>query len=142
MTDSTLTISILPDILAICRLDKDAGIPDWAVASPFFSLTRSAEDLSVVCPQIQVPEGIQRDGGWRCLKVEGPLDLSATGVLASLTRPLAQEGISVFAISTYDTDYLLIKQKDLEKAVMVLAENGHQIKFPPQSTRRSQRIIE
>jgi len=131
MTDSKLSLSILPNNFAICRLDKGAGIPDWALASSFFSLTRSAEELSVVCPQNLVPEGIRRNAGWRCLKVEGPLDLSATGVLASLTNPLAQEGISVFAVSTYDTDYLLVKKKDLKKAVIVLSRNGHQISFRP-----------
>jgi hypothetical protein len=123
------TLTILPEIFSICRLDRDRGIPDWALASSFFSITGSAEELSVVSPQAQVPEGILRDDGWRCLKVEGPLDLSEIGVLASLTNPLAQEGISVFAVSTYDTDYLLVRQKDLEKAVMVLSQNGHQIHF-------------
>jgi hypothetical protein len=129
MTDSKFSLSILPNNFAICRLDKGAGIPDWALASSFFSLTRSAEELSVVCPQNLVPEGIRRNAGWRCLKVEGPLDLSATGVLASLTRPLAQEGISIFAVSTYDTDYLLVKKNDLKKAVTVLSQKGHQIRF-------------
>jgi hypothetical protein len=115
----------MPEIFSICRLDRDSGIPDWALASSFFSLTRSAEELSVVCLQTLVPEGILRDAGWRCLKVEGPLDLAEVGVLASLTNPLAQEGISVFAVSTYDTDYLLVKEKDLDKAVTVLSQNGH-----------------
>lgn len=123
------TLTILPEILSICRLDKDAAIPAWALAGRFFSLTRTAEELSVVAPQAQVPEGVKQNPGWRCLKVEGPLDLSATGVLASLTGPLAQEGISVFAVSTYDTDYLLVREKDLEKAVTVLSQNGHQIQF-------------
>ena len=121
------TLTILPEILSICRLDKDAAIPAWALASRFFSLTKTAEELSVVAPQAQVPEGVKRDAGWRCLKVEGPLDLSATGVLASLTGPLAEEGISVFAVSTYDTDYLMVKQKNLKKAVLVLSRNGYQI---------------
>ncbi len=129
MTDSKLSLSILPNNFAICRLDKGAGIPDWALASSFFSLTRSAEELSVVCPQNLVPEGIRRNAGWRCLKVEGPLDLSEIGVLASLTGPLAEEGISIFAVSTYDTDYLLVKKNDLKKAVTVLSQKGHQIRF-------------
>ena len=132
------TLTILPEILSICRLDKDAAIPAWALASRFFSLTRTAEELSVVAPQAQVPEGIKRDPGWRGLKVEGPLDLSATGVLASLTGPLAEGGISVFAVSTYDTDYLLVKEENLEEAVIVLSRNGHKIRFRPQ---RSQRRI-
>ncbi len=141
MTRTKHTLTILPEIFSICRLDEDSAIPDWALASSFFSLTRSAEELSVVCPQNLVPEGIRRNAGWRCLKVEGPLDLSEIGVLASFTGPLAEEGISVFAVSTYDTDYLLAKQKDLEKAVIVLARNGHQISFRPQRTPRSQRKI-
>jgi len=134
MKDSKLRLSILPETLAICRLDKNAGIPDWALGACFVSITRTSEELSVICPEIQVPEGVKGDAGWRGLKVEGPLDLSAIGVLASLTVPLAREGISVFAVSTYDTDYLLVKQRDLEKAVMVLSQNGHQIQFSPRST--------
>ena len=134
-------LTILPQIFSICRLGQDAPIPDWALSSGFFSITRTDEELSVVAPQAQVPEGVKRDPGWRCLKVEGPLDLSATGVLASLANPLAEEGISIFAVSTYDTDYLLVKQKDLEKAVTVLSENGHQIRFRPQRPPRSQREI-
>jgi hypothetical protein len=127
MTSIKHTLSILPEIFSICRLDKDSPIPDWALAGSFFSITRTAEELSVVCSQDQVPEGVKRDVGWRCLKIEGLLDLSATGLLASLTRPLAREKISIFVVSTYDTDYLLVKQKDLEKAVMVLSQNSHKV---------------
>lgn len=129
MLDLKLDISILPETLAICQMDKDAGIPEWALTCAFFSLTRTAEELSVVCHQTNVPEGIKRDEGWRCLKVEGPLDFSAAGILASLTMPLAKEGISVFAMSTYHTDYLLVKERHLEKAVQILAQNGHQIQY-------------
>jgi len=139
MTNSKLTLFILPDTLAICRLDKDVQIPDWANAGSFLSITRTAEELSIVCPQTLVPKGIKREEGWRCLKVGGPLDFSATGVLASLLIPLRQEGISVFVISTYDTDYLMVKEEHLEKAVRILSRNGHQIQFPPQSTQRSQK---
>ena len=130
-----LSLSILPETLAICRLEKDDGIPGWALGGSFVSITRTSEELSIVCTQTQVPEGVRRDAGWRCLKVEGPLDLSATGVLASFLTPLAREGISVFAVSTYDTDYLLVKQKDLEKAVMVLSQNGHQVKYSYKSVK-------
>ncbi len=122
MTAAKLKLSILPETLAICRLGRDAPFPAWALAGGFVSLTRTAEELSVVCLQANVPEGVQQDGGWRCLKVEGPLDLSLTGVLASLAMPLAHEGIGVFAISTYDTDYVLVKREDLEKAAKVLRE--------------------
>jgi uncharacterized protein len=121
-------LMVLPQTFSICRLGKDAPIPDWALSSGLFSITRTDEELSVVCPQARVPEGMRRDDGWRCLQVEGPLDLSTTGVLASLTGPLAGEGIGVFAVSTYDTDYLLVKEGNLEKAVTVLLGNGHTVK--------------
>lgn len=131
MTDLKLKLSILPETFAVCRLDKEARIPDWAPAGSFFSITRTLEELSVVCPQIHVPEGIKRDEGWRCLKVEGSLDFSVSGVLASLTMPLAHEGISVFVVSTYNTDYLMVKQEHLKKAVMVLSQRGHQVQYQP-----------
>jgi uncharacterized protein len=129
MKDSELRLSILPETLAICRLEKDGEIPGWALGGSFVSITRTSEELSIVCTQTQVPEGVRWDGGWRCLKVEGPLDLSTTGVLASFVTPLAREGISVFAVSTYDTDYLLVKEENLEKTVKVLSQKGHQVQY-------------
>ncbi len=127
MTDLKLTLSILQDKFAICRLDKDARIPDWALTGSFFSITRTPDELSVVCPQTNVPEGMECDKGWRCLKVEGPLDFTLTGILASLAMPLARASISIFAVSSYDTDYLLVKEKDVKRAILVLSQEGHQI---------------
>jgi len=116
------------ETLSICRLEKNAPIPEWALTGEFFSITRTAEELSVVCPQNQVPPGVQKQDGWKVLQVEGPLDFSLTGILASLTGPLAKEGISVFAISTYDTDYLLVKQELLEKAIEILTKREYQVR--------------
>ena len=116
------------ETLSICRLEKNAPIPEWALTGEFFSITRTAEELSVVCPQNQVPPGVQKQDGWKVLQVEGPLDFSLTGVLASLTEPLAKEGISVFAISTYETDYLLVKQELLEKAIDILTKREYQVR--------------
>lgn len=115
------------ETLSICRLEKNAPIPEWALTGEFFSITRTAEELSVVCPQNQVPPGVQKQDGWKVLQVEGPLDFSLTGVLASLTEPLAKEGISVFAISTYETDYLLVKEEQLEGAIQALREEGYEV---------------
>ena len=115
------------ETLSICRLEKNAPIPEWALTGEFFSITRTAEELSVVCPQNQVPPGVQKQDGWKVLQVEGPLDFSLTGVLASLTGPLAKEGISVFAISTYETDYLLVKEEQLEGAIQALREEGYEV---------------
>lgn len=118
-----LRLSILPQTLAICRLDKNAPVPDWALrTSQFGSITASSEEISIVCDELVVPEGVKVVKGWRAFKVEGPLDLTMTGVIASLTGPLAAAGVSVFTLSTYDTDYLLVKIESLEEAVRVLSE--------------------
>jgi hypothetical protein len=120
-----LTLILLPDTFAICRLEPDASIPPWATASGFFSITRTADELSIVCRQSDVPEGILCERGWRCVGVAGTIEFSVVGVLASLTAPLAKAGISVFSISTFDTDYLLVKETDLEGAVAALRQESH-----------------
>ena len=128
MKEGKRKLRLLPDTYAVCRLEKDAPAPDWGTRGLFSSVTRTAEELSVVCPDAQVPGRVKREGGWRVLKVEGPLDFSLTGVLASLTAPLAREGISVFALSTYDTDYLLVKKEQLEMAIQALRGEGYEVK--------------
>jgi hypothetical protein len=122
-----LTLSLLPEKLAICRLDPDAGVPDWAYGSRFLSITRADDELSIVCPEAGVPEEVRSNRGWRCLKVEGPLDLTLTGVLASLANPLAEAQINIFAISTYDTDYLLVKEENLARSIDALTRWGHRV---------------
>ena len=93
----------------------------------FSSITRTSDELSIVCPQSNVPIGIECEKDWRCLKVEGKLEFSQTGILASLATPLANAGISIFAISTFDTDYLLVKEEKLEMTNGVLISAGHQL---------------
>jgi len=100
-------------------------LPAWAIAGPFYSITRTTEELSVVCPELAIPDEIVSEKGWRCLKIHGPLDFSLIGILSSLTIPLTKAGISIFAISTYDTDYLLVQETELEKAKAALREAGH-----------------
>ncbi len=120
-----LTLSIFPQVFAICRLHPDGYIPHWALLGNFVSLTRTAEELSIVCPQENVPDEAQATRGWRCVKVEGPFDFSVAGVHASLALPLAEANISVLAIATYDTDHLLIKEEDLSHSMEVLKAAGH-----------------
>ena len=121
----TLHLLLLPDRFAICRLGASDEIPDWAYEEcGFSSITRTDEELSIVCRQDLVPEALTSSSGWRCLKVKGPLDLEMTGVLAGLTAPLAEAGISTFAISTHDTDYLLVQERRLEEAIAVLSAAG------------------
>jgi hypothetical protein len=125
MNRTNLTLSLLPDNYSICRLEPAADIPPWALAGNFFSITRTEEELSLVCSQEVVPDGVLCEKGWRCIMVVGPLDFSLTGILASLIASLAEAGISVFAISTFDTDYLLVKADNLKRAVLKLQEAGH-----------------
>ena len=119
-----LTLSILPQKLAIARLKPTESMPSWCAASNFLSITRTNEELSIVCSQELIPQNLNAEieANWRAFKVEGPLDFSLTGILSSLSAPLAQAKISIFAISTFDTDYILVKQKKLEEATQVLSE--------------------
>ena len=116
-----MELILLPDSLAICRLSKDAKIPDWALAGSFYAVTRTEDELSIVCSDGHPPPGTKFDSGWRALKVQGPLALEEIGVLAGITAPLAEAGIPVFVISTFDTDYLLVKQQHLSRAVRLLS---------------------
>ena len=119
------TLSILSDTLAICRLSADEAVPDWAMIGEFVSITHTAAELSIVCAAEHVPSDVKADRGWRALQVEGPLDFAMTGVLASLAAPLAQAQISIFAVSTFDTDYVLVKEPSLTLACEVLRQAGH-----------------
>ena len=111
--------------LAVCRLSGAEPIPSWAVQGAFFSITRTTEEFSVVCPDDLVPEGVRAERGWRAMRVAGVIDFSVIGVLAGLAVPLGAAGISVFAVSTYDTDYLLVKGDHLGRAVGALRSAGH-----------------
>jgi len=123
-----MILTLIPERMSICRTGPREPLPDWLPESGLWSLTRTTEELSLVISETLAPQGWQVEGGWRCLKVEGPLDFSLTGILSALTAPLAAAGIAVFAISTYDTDYLLVKQKDLEQTLIVLAQQDFNIK--------------
>ncbi len=122
--------------LAVCRFAGDAGIPAWALKGGFFCVVRTSEELSIVCSEDACGEDTGkgdplRDGalterGWVALKLEGPFPFSMTGVLASFVQPLAGARIPIFAISTFDTDYVLIKGENLGRAVAALGEAGHQ----------------
>jgi hypothetical protein len=122
-----LKLNLLPGVFAVCRLAPEAAAPEWATAGPLTSITRTPEELSIVCLEAQVPAGVLGEKGWRCLKIEGPLPFSLTGVLASLVNPLSEAGISLFAFSTYDTDYVLVKETTLDHALQALTRAGHTV---------------
>jgi hypothetical protein len=125
---SGLELSSLDLELAICRLPPNAELPTALASqrqSTLIAITRTGEELSLVCAVDDAPAAAEVSRGWRALKVAGPLDFALTGVLASMAQPLAKAEISIFAISTFDTDYLLVKEADLDRAVEVLRAAGH-----------------
>lgn len=116
---------------AVCRLKPADPLPDWADASgEFLNVTLTRDELSIVCLEAPVPREVKAERGWRCLKVKGPLDFAVTGILSSLTKPLADSGISLFAVSSFDTDYILVKQTQLEEAKAALKGAGHSVSGP------------
>lgn len=117
----------VPGRFAVCKLAHDAPIPPWAIAEGFFSITRTTDELSIVCLQDHVPNGEKCERDWRCIRVAGSMAFTEIGVLASLITPLAQAEISVFTISTFDTDFLLVKESDFERSVVELQQAGHSI---------------
>lgn len=127
MLEKTLTMRLLKERYGVCRLDKADLIPEWVKDSDFFSITKTSDELSVVCFQDNIPNDVKCEKDWRILKVEGPLDFSLIGILASISTTLAQSGISIFAISTYDTDYILVKDKDINNAIEALVNEGYEV---------------
>lgn len=117
-----LILNLLEVRLVICRLNADVVIPVDMLRSEneFLSITRTADELSIVCPEELAPASAKVQAGWRAFKVAGPLDFSLTGVMATLATPLATAKISLFAVATFDTDYLLVPQADLEGAITAL----------------------
>jgi len=120
-------LRVLPDGYAIVRLHPGSELPSWVDAGPFRSVTRTDNEVSVVCRDRDVPAGESAERGWRVLELKGPLDFSLTGVVASLVVPLAEAEITVFVISTFETDYILVRASDLETASDALAAVGHSV---------------
>ena len=123
----TLDLTLMADTLAVCRLEPGAADPAWLAGETFASVTRTRGETSVVCRAVVVPPGVRAESGWRALGVAGPLDFALTGILLALLQPLAAAGVSVFALSTFDTDYVLVKEAVLEDALAALGAVGHRI---------------
>ena len=131
-----LDLDVLPGVYAICRWPAGATLPDWANRGAFVSVTRTPTELSAVCAAEAVPAGTVCESPWRIVAVRGPLDFSLTGVMASLAAPLAGAAISIFTVSTYDTDYVLVRAGDIYRAVEALRYAGHRVsEAPPLSDR-------
>jgi len=125
-----MKLDVLAETYAVCRLDPQGGLAEWALPparARLWSLTVTADEISLVCPAAAVPDGPLCEAGWRALRVAGPLDFGLVGILAELSGLLARAGVSLFALSTYDTDYLLVKAEALEAACDALRAGGHQL---------------
>lgn len=120
-----LALRLSQEILAVSRLAPSSPLPGWAFSGSLCSVTRTPEELSIVCSESAMPLGTRCERGWRAFQVKGPLEFGLTGILDALTDPLARAGVSIFAISTFDTDYLLVREAQLEEAMATLQAAGH-----------------
>lgn len=121
-----MRLSLLPGALAVCRLPPDTAVPDWPRGA-FVSVTRTPDELSIVCSDEAVPADVRAERGWRAFQLHGPIPFEVTGVAAALTGALAADGISLFLISTYDTDWLLVKEASVERAAAALRGAGYEV---------------
>jgi hypothetical protein len=118
---------LLDELLVVCQFPSKAPFPEWAQGDDLLALVRTPQEVTIVCAERFAPAGIKAEPGWRALQVEGPLEFNQIGVLASLAGPLAQAGVSIFAISTFSTDYILVKHSQLDQALLALEQAGHSI---------------
>ena len=122
-----LKFRMMPGPFAIVRLDPDSPIPAWATNGEVSSITRTTDELSIVCPASNLPADVHSTLRWICFKLEGPFPFSLTGVLLSFIEPLSSNGIPIFAVSTFDTDYVFIQRESVESALAELQRAGHQL---------------
>lgn len=127
MKEQKLTLKLLKDTYVVCRLEKDSSIPSWAFDGEFSSITKTDDELSIVCLQDNIPDNIKCERDWRILKIQGPLDFSLIGILSKISGLMAENNISIFAVSTYDTDYILLKNDKLENAIRVLENDIYKV---------------
>lgn len=130
MQKRQLQLLLLDEMYGICVFPGTNPIPEWAAMTSLFSVTRTEKELTIVCPQSIIPPDSEQDLNWLCFRIDGSFDLNQIGVISSLAVPLAQAGISIFVVSSYDTDYILVKEEKVEKAIAVLSDNGHLIARP------------
>lgn len=125
-----LSLALLPETFSICKLPPTAPIPTWAQRGLFFSITRTRDELSLICPTRDLPANVEAEGNWCACQVIGPLEFSQIGILAGLAITLANAGVSLCALSTYDTDYVLVKAENLSRAGVALRQAGYAVQWP------------
>ena len=129
MPQKKLAFKVLRATVGVCKLEANAILPTWAYQGDFFSVTKTEDELSIVCSEIVIPQEVVCEKGWKILKIQGVLDFGLVGILALVSTLLAQAGISIFAISTYNTDYILVKGDDLDRAVNALKKEGCEVTY-------------
>jgi uncharacterized protein len=122
-----MKLYVLDDLYAVVRCDPDAPLPVWLTGGHFWSATRSDAELSIVCREADVPADASAERGWCALELAGPLDFSLTGVVAALVTPLAEAEVPIFVLSTFETDYLLVRERDLPRSVEALRAAGYEL---------------
>ncbi|GLQ99294.1 ACT domain-containing protein [Dyella mobilis] len=122
-----IKLHVLEGRYGISRMSGDAAIPSWADGKGFVSITRNGDELSIVCPIERIPADIQSDREWVCLRFVGPFAFGEPGIVLSVIRPLSENGLGVFLVSTFDGDCLLLKSEDAEAGKRLLAAAGHTI---------------
>lgn len=125
--DKKLILKLLKNKYSVCRLNKYDEIPKWIFNEEFFSITKTEDELSIVCLQDKIKDDVLCERNWKVLKIEGPLDFSLIGILSKISTLMANNNISIFAISTYDTDYILIKEESIDKAIELLINNNYNV---------------
>jgi uncharacterized protein len=123
-----LTLSMLSGDYAVSRLEPDAPVPEWAWHGELVSVSKTRDELSILCLSSNVPDGVRCERDWAALKLHGPFEFTLTGILVSVLEPLRVAGIGIFAVSTFDTDYVLVKHSSLERAIAALREAGHDVR--------------
>jgi uncharacterized protein len=124
-----LNLSLLEGRFVVVQLEPSASIPAWALEGEFFTVSRTSEELSIVCLESNVPANsdLRLEHDWACLKLQGPFEFSLTGILLSVLEPLAKVNVGIFALSTFNTDYVLVKAEHLEKTIVALEGAGHRV---------------
>ena len=124
---AVVKLFVLDELYAVVRCDPDSPMPEWVTGGHFWSATRSDAELSIVCREDDVPADASAERGWCALELAGPLDFSLTGVVSALVVPLAEAEVPIFVLSTFETDYLLVREHDLQRSVKALNAAGHEV---------------
>lgn len=117
-----LKLILLKTKIGICHFERNSSFPEWVTSADFYSVTKTPDELSVICSQSAIPAGVLGERNWRVFKVEGPLGFSLTGIVSALSTPLAKAKISILYLSTYETDYLFVEEKNLERSKAILSK--------------------